>query len=231
MARSIEAIVSAFGTTIGEPSRLRILFFLMDGNARTSTELASVAGVAPSTTSVHLARLKKEHLVAMTRLGKHHYYRLEGHAVAAALEALTLFAGGTPDALLPDIASRVRVARTCYDHIAGQLGVSLHDSLREDGWLVIDATDDKSYEPTDKGKENLGRLGINVNAIRAMRRRFACPCIDWSERRPHIGGSLGSELLSLALKKNWVVQDLDGRALTVTRSGRRDLESRFGVEL
>ena len=136
MARSIEAIVSAFGTTIGEPSRLRILFFLMDGNARTSTELASVAGVAPSTTSVHLARLKKEHLVAMTRLGKHHYYRLEGHAVAAALEALTLFAGGTPDALLPDIASRgfawhAPVTITLQVNWASRFTIV---SVKTDGW-------------------------------------------------------------------------------------------------
>lgn len=201
----------------------------MDGNARTSTELASVAGVTPSTASMHLARLKREHLVAMAGQGKHHYYRLEGHAVAAALEALTFFAGGTPDSFLPDVPSRVRAARTCYDHIAGQLGVSLHDSFREGGWLVVGAADDKSYELTDKGEKSLERLGIDVNAIRAMRRRFACPCVDWSERRPHIGGSLGSALLNIALKKHWVVQDLEGRALTVTRSGRRDMQSRFGV--
>src|SRR5580693_2890479 len=118
---SLEVTVSAIGAAIGEPARARILFCLVDGHARTSTELAMVADVSPSTASMHLSRLKSQDLVAMLSRGKHHYYRLGGAEVAAALEAVAVVAGGTRDEPVADATSRLRVARTCYDHMAGRL--------------------------------------------------------------------------------------------------------------
>jgi len=227
--QSLEVTVSAIGAAIGEPARARILFCLVDGHARTSTELAMVANVSPSTASMHLARLKAQRLVAMVAQGKHHYYRLDGPAVAAVLEALTVFAGGAPGKFEPNTPIRLRSARTCYDHMAGQLAVSLHDCFHNLGWLVIDAAKQNTYAVTEAGEEAFAKLGIDIEETRALRRRFACACVDWSERRPHIGGALGAAILKVALKKNWVVQDLDSRALNVTRSGRREMQARFGV--
>ena len=123
LEKSVEVAVSGIAAAIGEPARARILYSLMDGHARTSTELAIIADVSPSTASTHLSRLKSQSLVAMLSRGKHHYYRLGGAEVAAALEALALVAGGTGDRPAAHTPSRLRAARTCYDHMAGHLAV------------------------------------------------------------------------------------------------------------
>jgi DNA-binding transcriptional ArsR family regulator len=208
-----------------------MLCCLMDGHARTSTELAAVAEVSPSTASVHLARLKDQRLVNVLAQGKHRYYSLAGANVASALEALMVVAGGSRERFVPRTPSRLRAARTCYDHLAGAIAVSLHDRFKERGWLKDAASDDGAYDLTASGAKAIQSLGIDVDSVRALRRRFACSCLDWSERRPHLAGALGAALLNLALKRKWVVRDLDSRALSVTRVGVREMSTRFGVQL
>jgi DNA-binding transcriptional ArsR family regulator len=220
---------SRIAAAIGEPARARMLYCLMDSHARTSTELAVVADVSPSTASVHLNRLTTERLVKVLVQGKHRYYSLEGPEVARVLEGLSVLAGGSGDKFVPNTPNRLRAARTCYDHIAGTLGVSLHDGLKTMGWLT--ANGDESYELTPAGARAFEALGIDVEETHMLRRRFAFGCLDWSERRSHLGGALGAVLLKLALKKKWVVQDLDSRALRVTSFGRREMGSRFGMEV
>ncbi len=222
---------SAIAAAIGEPARARMLYCLADGRARTSTELAMVAEVSPSTASVHLQRLKTQRLVKLFAQGKHRYYSLEGANVAAALEALSVLAGGARDAFLPNTPNPLRAARTCYDHIAGRLGVSLHDRFSVLGWLSGGSGADNAYDLTPGGLRAFKALGVDIEATRALRRRFAYPCVDWSERRPHIGGAVGAALLNVAMKRKWVMQDLDSRALTVTRVGRREMLIRFGLHL
>ena len=126
-----------------------MLYCLMDSHARTSTELAVVADVSPSTASVHLNRLTTERLVKVLVQGKHRYYSLEGPEVARVLEGLSVLAGGSGDKFVPNTPNRLRAARTCYDHIAGTLGVSLHDGLKTMGWLAADG--DESYDLTAAG--------------------------------------------------------------------------------
>ena len=220
-----DAAVSRIAAAIGEPARARILYCLMDGHARTSTELAIVAGVSPSTASAHLNRLVTEHLVKVFVQGKHRYHSLEGPDVAGALEALSVLAGTPRPRFVPRTPSRLRAARTCYDHMAGSVGVSLHDRLQAQGWLSA------GYDLTASGAKTFVALGIDVEAARALRRRLACACLDWSERRPHVGGALGAALLETALKRKWVVQDLDSRALEVTSFGRREMLARFGLRI
>lgn len=227
-----DAAVSRIAAAIGEPARARILYCLMDGHARTSTELAVVADVSPSTASVHLHRLKTARLVRILAQGKHRYYSLEGPDVANVLEGLSVLAGGPHDKFVPNTPSRLCVARTCYDHLAGRVGVSLHDRFCALGWLRDGSTDsDSAYELTSAGTRAFEVLGIDIEATRALRRRFACACLDWSERRPHVGGALGAALLKIALKKRWVTQDLDSRALGVTALGKREMQNRFGLEV
>jgi len=205
-----------------------MLCCLLDGHARTSTELAALADVTPSTASVHLARLKEERLVKILPQGKHRYYSLESADVAEALEALMLLAGGGRDRFVPSTPPRLRAARTCYDHMAGAMAVSLHDRLCDRRWIVSKGGD---YEITGEGESALERLPIDVRSARTSRRRLAYPCVDWSERRPHIGGALGAALLALAVRRRWVDRDLDSRILTVTPAGRREMKARFGVEV
>lgn len=215
-----DSVASSIAAAIGEPARARILYCLADGRARTSTELAAVAEVSPSTASTHLQRLRSHDLVRVFAQGKHRYYSLAGVEVAAALEALSVLAGGTRNEFIPSTPRRLRAARTCYDHIAGALGVQLHDRLLSMEWLS------PGYELSAAGTASLRAIGVE---LAATRRRFAFPCLDWSERRPHLGGALAAALLAAALQKKWVERDVDSRALTVTRFGERELQRRFGV--
>ena len=228
---STDLVVAGIAAAIGEPARARMLYSLLDGHARTSTELAIVAAVSPSTASVHLQRLKTQRLVAVRVQGRHRYYALEGPAVAAALEALNVIAGSARQQFVPTTPVRLRVARTCYDHIAGSIGVALHDRFVALEWLASASTGDNEYEVTSSGARGFGSLGVDVDAARACRRRFAFACVDWSERRPHLGGALAAAVLALALKRKWVVQDLDSRALSLTKTGRRELQVRIGLHM
>jgi DNA-binding transcriptional ArsR family regulator len=225
---SAEKAASRIAAAIGEPARARILYCLLDGHARTSTELALIAEVSPSTASVHLTHLKDRGLVRVLAQGKHRYYSLEGAHTAAALEALMVVAVGPDNRFISTTPPRLRAARTCYDHMAGSIAVALHDRFEQLGWLAL-APD--AYNITPAGERALAAFGIDIEATRALRRRFAYGCVDWSERKPHIAGALGAALLQVALKRKWLTQDLDSRALHVTRSGQRDLKRHFGVSL
>jgi DNA-binding transcriptional ArsR family regulator len=225
-----DVAVSRIAAAIGEPARARILYCLMDGYARTSTELAVVAEVSPSTASVHLNRLTTEHLVKVQAQGKHRYYSLEGPSVASVLEGLSVLASGSRTCFVARTPSQLRSARTCYDHIAGTIGVLLHDRFHALGWLSTDSLGSSTaYDLTPSGTKAFASLGIDIEATRALRRRFACACLDWSERRPHVGGALGAAFLKAALKRKWVMQHLDSRALDVTNLGRREMLARFGL--
>jgi DNA-binding transcriptional ArsR family regulator len=225
-----DVAASRIAAAIGEPSRARILYCLMDGHARTSTELAIVADVTPSTASVHLNRLKAEHLVEVLFQGKHRYYSLAGPDVASVLEALSVLAGGHRGKFVPNTPNGLRAARTCYDHMAGTVGVSLHDRFQAMGWLSSDAKNG-AYSLSPDGAKAFEALGIDLEATQTLRRRFASACLDWSERRPHVGGALGAAILQVALKRKWVVQDLASRALDVTTLGQREMRTRFGLHL
>jgi DNA-binding transcriptional ArsR family regulator len=224
-----DAEASMIAAAIGEPARSRMLYCLVDGQARTSTDLSVVAQVSPSTASVHLSRLVTARLIKLSIRGKHRFYSLAGPEVASALEALSVLAGS--DKIVASEPSRLRAARTCYDHIAGRVGVSLHDRFKSLGWLADSSAANSAYDLTPRGAKAFEALGIDVEATRALRRRFACACLDWSERRPHIGGALGAALLKVTVKRKWVLQDLDSRALDVTRDGRREILTRFGIQV
>lgn len=223
-----ETGLARVASAIAEPARSRMLCCLLDGCARTSTELAVVAGVGAPTASAHLQRMKQLGLVDVWVQGRHRYYRLANHDVAQALEALMVVANPATPRFVPSTPAPLRMARSCYDHLAGTLGVAWHDRLLAMGWLApaADATD---YALTALGARKAAELGMDMEL--STRRRFAYPCMDWSMRRPHVGGSLGAALLDLGIKRGWLQRQLDSRALTVTSKGRRELESIFGIAL
>lgn len=225
----VDARASLIAAAIGVPARARMLYALVDGRARTSTELAILADVTPSTASVHLQRLKRRQLVKMFAQGRHRYYSLEGEDVAAALEALSVVAGGQDRRVVPNTPHYLRTARTCYDHMAGALGVALHDRCRALGWLYGPSAGDVAYDVTAEGARAFEALGIDVVATRKLRRRFAFACVDWSERRPHLAGALGAALLGVLLRRKWVTRELDTRVLSITRLGRHEMFNRFGL--
>ena len=225
-----DAQLAGLTGAMAEPARARMLCGLLDGRARTATELAVLAEVAPSTASAHLARLLQAGLLQAVAQGRHRYFRLADAQVAATLEGLLVLASSAAvplPAFRPRTPEGLRAARTCYDHIAGAAGVQLHDRLHAHGWLSGLASG--SYALTTAGAAAMADLGLDVQAARRARRRFACPCLDWSERRPHLGGALGAAWLQLALRRGWVRQALDGRALSVMPKAARELPQLFGA--
>lgn len=215
---------------IGDPARASILRLLMDGRARTAKELAHTAGVSPQTTSGHLAKLTDGGLLAVAKQGRHRYFHLANAQVAAAIESLMALAGERP---LPKhhhhtrVAGALRAARTCYDHIAGRLGVSLFDHLIARGCLL--PSGDDSFVVTEAGRQLFASLEIDVDAIARSKRHFARACLDWSERSPHLAGSLGAALAERCFALGWLERRHDSRAVTITKTGIAGLAKLFNL--
>jgi DNA-binding transcriptional ArsR family regulator len=235
MSDSSDIAISRLASAIGEPARARILFSLLDGHARTSTELAMVAEVSPSTASVHLSLLKNERLIKLLVQGKHRYYSIERADVARALEALMVVVGSPRSRFAPTTPAPLRHARTCYDHMAGAVAVSLLQGFTHSGWISPSSTlaepkSEDALDLTQAGTKALQSLGIDIMATRSLRRRFAYACLDWSERKPHIGGALGAALLQAALRRKWVEREFDSRVLHITPLGQRELSNHFRIQ-
>lgn len=220
--------LSAVATLIGDPARAALLTQLFDGAARTAGELARGAGISPQSASNQLARLRVGGLIMLEVQGRHHYYRLAGREVAQALEALSALTG--PGVALTRPAARfppeLRFARTCYDHLAGELGVALTAALVQRGALTELEHD---FRLTTTGEGWFQQLGLDVADLRLTRRVFARRCLDWSERRVHLGGLLGAALLGQLRARRWVVRVGETRALRLTLDGASSLERECGL--
>lgn len=215
---------------VGDPARANILAALMRGQALTASELVYAAGVSPQTTSGHLGKLTEGRLIACIKQGRHRYYRIATPRVAEMLEGIMAVIADSPPRHRPrsQLDDAMRVARTCYDHFAGRLGVGLTDALCARGHLVLA---DDGGEVTDSGLAFFERFGVDIAAARSRRRIFCRPCLDWTERRPHLGGSVGAVLAQRCFDLNWLERMRDSRALTVTAAGRRGLSETFGMTL
>ena len=219
------ASLAGTAALVGDPARAAMLAALLDGRALTAGELAGVAGVTPQTASGHLARLAAAGLLAAERGGRHRYHRLAAPEVARMLEAILAVAGTArpPAARTGPRDAALREARTCYDHLAGRLAVALADSMVARGQL--EWTEDGG-RVTEDGSALLRDLGVAAPAGRG--RPFCRPCLDWSERRPHIGGALGAALCGRCVALGWVRRAAGTRAVTVTPAGRLGLRRVFG---
>ena len=225
----VEQRLAAIAAAIAEPARARMLCALLDRRARTATELCALTELSASTTSAHLARLCEQQLLACLPQGRHRYYTLASDEVGAALESLLVVAGRPVPALRTRTPERLRLARTCYDHLAGTLAVALHERMLKAGWLHPQPGGDYTLKPA--GEAALDAWGVDLHEAQGKRRRFACACLDWSERRVHLGGALGSGVLQAALKRRWLQQDLEGRGVQLTPKGRRDWIAPLGVAI
>ena len=216
------ANLAAVAALIAEPARAAILDALLGGEAVRAGELARRAGIAPSTASEHLARLLDGRLVTCEAAGRERRYALASPEVADALEALARIA--PPEQIrslrAADTSSALRYARTCYDHLAGRLGVGLTDALLARNLLLAA---DGSYTLTLLGETTLAQLGVDIDRARAARRSFARTCLDWSEQRPHLAGALGSALTDTLLARRWLLRRPHDRALSVTPKGQAAL--------
>lgn len=213
---------------VGDPARSNILCALLGGRALTATELSFAAGVSPQTTSGHLGKLLGARLLVVMKQGRHRYYGLAGPHIGQMLESIMNVALTGPPRFQPKsrVDTDMRHARTCYDHIAGVLGVGLADRLTERDHVVLG---DEGGEVTRTGTAFLSGLGVDLSGALAKKRIFCRPCVDWTERRPHIGGAVGAALANWCFDKHWIERVRDSRALTITPAGKHGLAEIFSL--
>ena len=220
--------ISYVASLIGDSTRATILNILLDGRRLPASELAYMAQVSPQTMSSHLAKLVEGQLLAVEVHGRHRYYRLANAEVAHALEALSTLAPPVTVRSLrqSDKMNKVRRARTCYDHLAGRLGVAFTEALLERGYLLSMETE---YRITAKGEVWFSALGIHLPSLGKGRRHLAKPCLDWSERRPHLAGALGAAIAKRLFELEWIERVDDSRAVRLTEQGSEALRHNLGL--
>ena len=215
---------------MAEPARISMLIRLLNGCSLPATDLAREAGVAASTASEHLARLVDGGLLLVEPRGRHRYYRLSGADVAHAIEAISAIAPIAPKTR--DVAAAgmpaIRQARTCYDHLAGVAGVGVTTSLIRRRFINLDGRD---FALTSRGEAWFRDFGVDPDFARQKKRHFARACLDWTERRDHLAGALGSALAERMFELGWLKRVPEGRWLRVTVAGREALAREFGIEL
>lgn len=221
--------VSSLAALLADAGRMTMLWALMDGSARPAGELALIASLSASSASGHLARLVDGGVLAQEARGRHRYYRIATPETAAAIEALASAVQATrvqqarPVPVNRATPLPLRHARTCYDHLAGEVAVALFARMHERGWLLVDGSDGSDVVVTSDGQSGLTALGVDLVQAQGRRRRFACTCPDWSERKPHLGGALGAALLHVCLTQRWLEPASEPRALRVTPQGQQAL--------
>jgi DNA-binding transcriptional ArsR family regulator len=223
--------ISPVAGLMADPARASMLAALLPGHPLAAGELSQVAGVSAATASAHLAKLLDGGLVAVTRQGRHRYYRLAGHEVAYALEVLAEISPARPVRSLRQSreAQALAQARTCYDHLAGRAGVALFDAFMRQKMLTGGGVGKAAaYEVTAEGADRLTEFGIDVAEARRARRRFAGACLDWTQRRPHLNGALGAAVTGRLLQLGWIERGPSRRAVRVTEAGQHGLAAAFG---
>lgn len=222
-SHALEHAMANVAAAMADPSRVKILCALMDGRAWTATELAAVADIAASTTSAHLSRLVNGSLITALSQGRHRYFRLAGQDIAELLERMMGISWRSPSAARISTPVPLRLARTCYDHLAGEVAVDIFDAMVNLAWLTDDGT-----VLTDKGHQQFAQMGIELNG--KNRRKLCCGCLDWSERRFHLGGEAGAAFFSHCERQQWIARTTGFREITITSIGRLAFKKWFGVE-
>ncbi len=222
-------LIAEIAALAGDPARANILSALLDGRAMTATELAYAARVTPQTASAHLGKLAEAGLISAVKSGRNRYFRLTSPAVAQMMESIMAVAVANRPRYRPlsRQAARLRDARVCYDHLAGRLGVQIADAMAALGYIVLE---DEGGHLTDSGTRFLSELGIDL-FVESRRRRLCRSCLDWTERRPHIGGAVGAALTGRWLELGWIERAKDSRAVAITAAGQRGFHEIFGTAM
>lgn len=215
-------------TLIGDATRASILWNLLDGRAFTATELAVAVGTSAQNISMHLGKLLDANLICVEKQGRHKYYRFSNKEVAYAVEAMASLIPKAKVAvkMKSEEYPPIKYCRTCYDHLAGKIGVALADSLLEQKIMI---EKNGIFEISIDGEKWFSDFGINLENAQKQKRFFLKPCLDWSERRNHIAGSIGSLLLNKMISEDWLRKTKDSRAITITGKGEKELLKNFKI--
>jgi DNA-binding transcriptional ArsR family regulator len=223
----MEDSLSQIASLIGEPVRAKVLWMLMDGRAFTARELAIGVETTPQNLSMHLGKLLRAGLLAVEVQGRYRYYTLSREEVADVIEAMANLIPAAEVVRKDMDAVPIKFCRTCYDHLAGKVGVLIAEALLRQKLIVYR---DKELDVTPKGVAWFAEWGIDCGEIRRQRRVFAKPCLDWTERRHHLAGSLGAALLGKMMEAHWLRRVPQSRAMVVTAKGRQGMETKFTIQ-
>lgn len=221
--------LESIATLIGEPARIKILWALMDGRAHTATELSIIADVSPQSASMHLSKLVQAELLNVISQGRHRYYSYAKDEVAYAVEAMANLI--PPDKIVVNKKTNdipFRYCRSCYDHLAGKAGVAITDKILELQYL---AEKDHKYEVTTNGHIFFNDFGIDTEMLSKYKRTMARPCLDWSERRFHLAGSIGAAMFDKMVNEHWIRKVQNSRTFIITSIGKNNMYDRLGLEL
>jgi len=220
---------SQVAALIGDPVRAKILWALMDKRAYTATELAVYADTTAQNISMHLSKLVKADLLAVESQGRHKYYNYSHPEIAYAIEALaSLLPKEGPKSLNIADEKPIRFCRSCYDHLAGKVGVTLTEALLKQQYIIKNAN---NFSVTTDGEMWFDQIGINLDELKKQKRHFAKPCLDWSERKHHLAGALGAALLTKMIADGWIRRVTGSRAITVTGKGEAAFREHFKTDL
>ncbi|WP_102272602.1 ArsR/SmtB family transcription factor [Cytobacillus massiliigabonensis] len=222
--------VAIIASLVSEPSRAAILTVLLDGRYHPVNELAYMAGIKPQTASFHLTKMVNANIVSVEQQGRHRYYGIQDQEVAQVMESLLLLAPPIEIKSFKQASEdkAIRIARTCYDHLAGGLGVQLTDALIQKGILCEET---KEFTLTEKGRDFFADFQIDIGKTKTKRRSFSHKCLDWSERRHHLAGALGNAILEKLLELKWVERLPKSRAIKITPKGEKGLKETFSIEV
>ena len=227
-----ETGIPRIASLLGDPARAKILRTLIDGTTRPAGELAYAANISAQSASAHLAKLVDGGLLAWEAQGRHRYFRLASPEVAEAIESLDSLSVAlrprAPRSPLPSKSVPIQFlhARTCYDHLAGEMAVQVCEAMRKARWLTMEGRD---FRVTDLGEKRLAALEVDLAAARESRRVFARVCVDLTQRRPHVGGALGAALLDLYVERGWILRARRSRVVNITPKGAEAFRREFGA--
>lgn len=219
---TVESAIAAVGAAISDISRVKILCALMDGRAWTATELGVVADISASTASSHLSKLLTSGLISVISQGKYRYFRLANDEIAKVIENLMNFSTDHVSQAKITTPQNLRKARTCYNHLAGAVAVDIYHSLCQQKWITEDGR-----AITTRGLEQFKNMGIEFQATHS--RHICCPCLDWSERRFHLGGQMGATFLDHAETQGWLTRHQGYREVTISEKGYKIFAQYFNV--
>ncbi|WP_243522340.1 helix-turn-helix transcriptional regulator [Bacillus pseudomycoides] len=222
--------VAKIASLISDTSRATILVQLLDGRPHPATELAHAAKIKPQTASFHLQKLYEAQIIDVEKHGRHRYYKIANHEIAESLENILYLAPPEPVQSFKQSkgSKEIQYARTCYDHLAGKIGVEITNSLLDNEILIKDGL---QFKVTKKGQEFFEGFDIDLNSLHKKRRFFSKCCLDWSERQHHLAGSLGNAILEKMLKENWIIRAEHSRAIHITPLGKRKIYETFSIQI
>lgn len=228
VCNSMNDEISQISALIGNPMRSVILWTLLDNRAYTAIELSNIVETSAQNISIHLSKLVNAELLSVESQGRHKYYKISNQEVASVIEGIANLIPKDKHRKIFNNNSNIKYCRTCYDHLAGKIGVEITEKFLSENYIKLE---DKTFIITPKGETFFKDFGINLLELKKQRRTFAKPCLDWSERKHHLSGSLATAVLNKMLELDWIRKIANSRAIMITSKGKKEFNDKLNLSI